>query len=309
LAIVFFFLVEVQKTMVGGPGAQCSAFHAATDWLSVASRWSFSVPQSAMTDVERLSNDNYLESFRAHAAFQNPCDWRERDGILLVAGASNFPGGYWNSAARSDLAVKPRTLWDAAREFFAPKQRMYSFPVIEKQDRDLEEFLLGKSYEVRFEIPVMSVTAPLPAREAPSGIRIETISTPQHVSDFVEISVVSYALLGLPEVHTRALFTRPEKLLEENIAGVIAYRGEEPLATGFALMSGACAGIYWIGTRPNAQRLGLGALCTTLITNAAFERGMKVVTLQATKFGEPVYRRLGFVTYDRLRRYGPPLPE
>lgn len=262
-----------------------------------------------MPMLEQLSNENYLESIRAHAAFQDPCDWHERAGILLVAGASNFPGGYWNAAARSDLSIKPSVLFDAAREFFKPKKRIYSFSVIEKQDRDLEALLNEKKFELRFEIPCMSVTEPLVAREPSSGIRVETISTLNHVKDFIEISVVSYALLGLPEVHTRAMFTRPEKLLEENIIGVIAYRDSEPLATAFALMSGEGAGIYWVGTRPKAQRLGLAALCTVLTTNAAFERGAKVVTLQGSKFGEPVYQKLGYKTYDSLRRYGPPLPK
>ncbi len=262
-----------------------------------------------MANIEQLSNQNYLESIRAHAAFQDPCDCHERDGLLLVAGASNFPGGYWNTAARSDLSVKPRALFDAARDFFKPKKRIYSFSVIEKQDRDLEAFLVEKKFEFRIEIPCMSVTEPLASREPPPGIHLETISTLKHVSDFIDISVVSYALLGLPEVHTRAMFTRPGKLLDKNIIGVTAYRDEKPLATAFALMSGEGAGIYWVGTRPNAQRLGLGALCTMVTTNAAFERGAKVVTLQASKFGQPVYEKLGFKPYDTLLRYGPPMPK
>ncbi len=255
--------------------------------------------------IERLSNENYLESIRVHAGFQEPCETRERDGILLVAGASNFPGSYWNAAARTSLSVKPADLAAAAREFFVPKRRMYSFSVIGKQDRDLEEYLLANGCEVRFEIPCMSVTKPLPARDVPDGIRIEAMTTEKHAGDFVETGVIAYALLGLPEVHTRAMFSRPEALLDRDILGVMAYRGEEPVATAFALMSGEGAGIYWVGTRPNAQRMGLAALCTVLTTNAAFARGAKVVTLQASKFGEPVYQRLGFETYDMLRRYGP----
>jgi hypothetical protein len=262
------------------------------------------MPQGEMNEVERLSNENYLESIRVHAGFQHPCDWRERDGILLVAGASHFPGGYWNTAARNSLSVKPKDMDAAARAFFTPKKRMFTFSVIGKQDRDLEEYLLANGYEERFEIPCMSVTKPLPARELPEGIRIVPIHTEKQVKDFIEISVLAYALLGLPEVHTRAMFSKPEALLEKNILGVLAYRGDEPVATAIALMSGEGAGLYWIGTRPNAQRMGLAALCTVLTTNAAFEAGAKVVTLQASKFGEPVYQRLGFETYDKLRRYG-----
>lgn len=263
------------------------------------------VPQGEMNEDERLSNDNYLQSIRIHAGFQSPCEVRDRDGILLVAGASDFPGSYWNAAARDDLAVSPGELAQAARAFFAPKKRMYTFSVIGKQDRDLEEYLRDNEYEERFEIPCMSVTKPLPARVTPDGVRIETMSSAKHTEDFIEVSVLAYAMLGLPEVHTRAMFSKPEALLGKNILGYIAYRGEEPLATAVSLMTGECGGLYWIGTRPNAQRMGLGALLTVHATNMSFEAGAKVVTLQASKFGEPVYQRLGFETYDRLRRYGP----
>lgn len=54
-----------------------------------------------------------------------------------------------------------------------------------------------------------------------------------------------------------------------------------------------------------AERQGLGSLMTTVTANLAFARGAKVVTLQASKFGEPVYQRLGFETYDMLTRFGP----
>ena len=258
-----------------------------------------------MNDVERLSNENYLQSIRIHAGFQKPCEVRDQNGILLVAGASDFPGSYWNAAARDNVSVDPGDLAQAARAFFGPKQRMYSFSVIEKQDRDLEEYLVDNEYEVRFEIPCMSVTKPLSARKVPDGVRIETMNSTKHLKDFIEVSVLAYAMLGLPEVHTRAMFSKPEALLGQNIIGIIAYRGEEPLATSVVLMSGQCGGLYWIGTRPNAQRLGLGALMTVESANIAFDAGAKVVTLQASKLGEPVYQRLGFETYDQLRRYGP----
>lgn len=258
-----------------------------------------------MNEVERLSNENYLESIRIHAGFQNPCEVQDRDGILLVAGASAFPGSYWNAAARDSASVDPGDLAQTARAFFAPKQRMYTFSVIEKQDGDLEEYLLDNEYELQLEIPCMSVTKPLPPRETPEGVRIETMTSAKHVKDFIEVSVLAYAMLGLPEVHTRAMFSKPEALIDKNILGYIAYRGDEPLATSVALMTGESAGLYWIGTRPNAQRLGLGALLTVHSANEAFDAGAKVVTLQASKLGEPVYQRLGFETYDKLRRYGP----
>lgn len=258
-----------------------------------------------MADVDKLSNENYLESIRAHAAFQNPCEVLERDGIFLVAGASNFPGSYWNAAARTSLSVKPKDMDEAARAFFARKKRMFTFSVVGKQDGDLAKYLLENGYETRSEIPCMSVVKPLPVRDVPAGVDIAPMIATRQILDFIELSVAAYGELGVPEKHLRAMFSRPEALLDKGILGVVAYRGAEPVATAFALMSGEGAGLYWVGTKPGANRGGLGSLCTTLATNAAFERGAKVVTLQASKFGEPVYQRLGFETYDTLTRYGP----
>ncbi len=258
-----------------------------------------------MNDNERLANENYLESIRVHAGFQEPCVVQHRDGIFLVAGATNFPGSYWNAAARDNVSVDPGDLAQAARSFFAPRKRMYSLSVIGKQDGDLEEYLLDNEYEVRFEIPCMSVTKPFAKSSLPDGVHIERMESARHIRDFIEVSVLAYAMLGLPEVHTRAMFSKPDAMLARNIIGIIAYRGEEPLATSVVMMSEGCGGLYWIGTRPNAQRLGLGALMTVESANLAFDAGAKVVTLQASKLGEPVYQRLGFETYDQLRRYGP----
>lgn len=257
-----------------------------------------------MNQVERLSNQNYFESIRVHATFQDPCEVYDRDGIFLVAGATAFPGSYWNAAARSELSVKPKDMDAAARAFFGPKQRMFTFSVIGKQDGDLEGYLRANGYEERFAIPCMSVVRPLAPRAAPAGVEVVPITALRHVRDFVEISAAAYSVF-LPEKHMRAMFSKPEALLSGNILGAIAYRGDEPLAAGFALMSGEGAGLYWIGTHPKAGRMGLGALMTVHTANLAFARGASVVTLQASSMGEPIYRRLGFETYDTLTRFGP----
>ncbi|HRF10013.1 MAG TPA: hypothetical protein PL193_15405 [Xanthobacteraceae bacterium] len=190
-----------------------------------------------MNQVDQLSNQNYLESIRVHATFQDPCEVYDRDGIFLVAGATSFPGSYWNAGARNTLDVKPKDMDEAARAFFAPKKRMFTFTVIAKQDGDLKDYLLANEYEERFGMPCMSVTRPLPERTAPEGVRVVPIKTLQHVHDFVEASAAAYSVV-LPERHMRAMFSKSQAMLHENILGAVAYRGEEPVAAGFALMSG-----------------------------------------------------------------------
>jgi ribosomal protein S18 acetylase RimI-like enzyme len=262
-----------------------------------------------MTTPEELSDANLVESVREHARWQEPCDWTETDGVILVAGSTDFPGAYWNGATRVDRAVEPVEVLNSAQRFFAPRSRGYSVFVRENRDKDLEAALKAEGRKSRFDVPCMLVERPLSERALPPDIRIERFADRKHVDDFVRISAAAYTALGLAAFHTVAMFGRRELLLGDHIAGFVAYRGETPLATALALMSGEGAGLYWVGTMPDAQRAGLATICAALATNAAFERGAAVVTLQATHFGEPVYARLGYKIYDRLRRYGVPPPK
>ena len=75
-------------------------------------------------------------------------------------------------------------------------------------------------------------------------------------------------------------------------------------------MSHGIAGLYWVATVEAVRKRGLGAAVTALITNEAFERGARVVTLQASVMGRPIYERLGYKTIynyvDHVRWATPP---
>jgi predicted GNAT family acetyltransferase len=70
-----------------------------------------------------------------------------------------------------------------------------------------------------------------------------------------------------------------------------------------ALFSHSIAGVYWVGTARNARGMGLAEACTRAVTNKALERGASTVVLQASKFGEPIYRRMGFNEFTRYPWY------
>jgi predicted acetyltransferase len=68
-----------------------------------------------------------------------------------------------------------------------------------------------------------------------------------------------------------------------------------------SFQSHGIAGIYWVGTRPDQQRRGLAEAITRHASNEAFDRGAACVILQATQFGEPVYRRIGYREFSRYQ--------
>jgi len=62
-------------------------------------------------------------------------------------------------------------------------------------------------------------------------------------------------------------------------------------------------GVYWVGTVPAARRRGAADAVTRHVTRAAFEQGARMVTLQASAAGEPVYRRMGYREVGRYARF------
>ncbi len=255
-----------------------------------------------------LADLNMIESIREHARWQTPCECIEENGVLLFAGANEFPVGYRNCVARVDPRVSARATLGRAREFFAARRRGFSMLVFAKRDADLETELQAAGLVRRADIPAMLTQTPLREIEIPPDIRIERFTEERHVRDATEIVAEAYQQNRLPAEQTRVYFTLPAQLLSDRVIGYVAYRGARPLATALTIMSGKGAGVYWVGTVPAAGRGGLGTLCTQRATNAGFARGASVVALQASPFGEPIYQRLGYQTYDRMRWYSQPAP-
>ena len=65
-----------------------------------------------------LSDANFIESIREHARWQDPCEFVEEDGLILVAGANAFPVAYRNCAVRVDQTLDAKEALTRARAFF-----------------------------------------------------------------------------------------------------------------------------------------------------------------------------------------------
>src|SRR5688572_6351002 len=135
-----------------------------------------------------LADANLVQSIRVHAAWQTPCELVERDGILLMAGSSTFPGAFRNCVARTDPAVAPAMVLRRAREFFDERSRNFTVYIRASRDADLEQQVLAEGYTFRAESPCMLVDAPVPVPAVPDGIHIETVSEPRHIEDAMRIN-------------------------------------------------------------------------------------------------------------------------
>ena len=79
----------------------------------------------------------------------------------------------------------------------------------------------------------------------------------------------------------------------------VAYLEDRPVACATVFLGGGVAGIYTVGTVPEARRLGIGRA----ITLAARQAGYRYGILHASAAGLNVYRGLGFKEYCPIAIY------
>jgi ribosomal protein S18 acetylase RimI-like enzyme len=256
-------------------------------------------------NLQALADDNFVESFREHARWQgDQCECVEEDGLLLLAGSSRYPFPYQNCLIRLDAAISAQQVLVRARDFFGSRGRGFLVIVHTGHDEDLDSLCQTSGLKLRANTPCMLIDEPFQSIDLPESLRVEGFKDERYVRDAIGVNSPAYQVFGAPPDAIEATYGNPSRLLSSgNVAGYVLYQGDRPVATALTIFSGKGAGSYWVGTVPDAQRSGLATICTQLATNAGFQHGASAVTLQASPYGEPVYLRLGYKIYDRVKWY------
>ena len=83
----------------------------------------------------------------------------------------------------------------------------------------------------------------------------------------------------------------------------VAYMNGRIVSHSTLLLGAGVAGIYAVGTNPEARRQGIGAAMTLRPLLEAREMGYRAGVLQSSAMGYNVYHRLGFREYCRIGLY------
>jgi len=223
----------------------------------------------------------------------------EQGDILFVCGANTFPAVNFVIRVGSQPKSSPDKLISQAKEFFAKRRRSFTIIVRAHIDKDLLDQCKELNLFQMSNAPGMFIESVFEDRPLPDGVTLEHVTDKAMVSDFAEVVALSYVTLGLPEGVGRSMFGDPSAFLVPHLYAVVAYRGHKPASCALALMSHGIAGIYYVGTIESARGMGLAEHCTRAVGNAALRLGARCVILQASIFGEPVYKRMGYQEFTR----------
>jgi ribosomal protein S18 acetylase RimI-like enzyme len=83
----------------------------------------------------------------------------------------------------------------------------------------------------------------------------------------------------------------------------LGYFDGKPAATSLLVLHKGLAGIYCVATLPKARGRGIGNALTAEPMLIAKDLGYDFAVLQSSKMGLPVYERLGFREYCKIRAY------
>lgn len=229
-------------------------------------------------------------------------------GWLFGAGTSTHPV-ISNGAFRRDDNVDAGEFVTRAKEFFAARERGFSIWVQggQEEDRDLVAAAEAAGFQFVYEMPEMTLGEKLAPPELPAGAELRKLTAVEQATDFWQVAIASYASIGFPP-EVFAGYTNHAGLLAENVVAFLALLDGEPVGIAMTMVSHGVAGIYWVGSLEQARGKGIGRAVTVAATNAGFDLGADVASLQASPMGEPIYEAMGYETAFDYRMFMSPAP-
>jgi len=244
---------------------------------------------------------NLVESSRLLFGLDPGAEVEEGEGWLFGAGSADNPL-VSNAAFRLDDGLEPAELISRAREFFGERGRGFTLWGRSgvRDDRELIATAEGAGLRNAYEMPEMTLTGPAAEGPLAEGAEIRRLGTAEEAREYWRIAAAAYESIGFPpEVfgHYEGL----ERLAAPggHAAAFLARLDGAAVAIAMTIVSHGIAGIYWVGSLAEARGRGIGRAVTAAATNAGFELGADLASLQSSPMGEPIYRAMGYqVIYD-----------
>jgi ribosomal protein S18 acetylase RimI-like enzyme len=251
------------------------------------------------TRLLALADLNLLEFNREGARATRGGLVHEEGGLVFFVPGHRFPVG-GTGVMRTDRAVAAEQVIARARDFFAPRGQGYTFWLMQHRDGDIIAALEAAGLSRFSDSPGMAVEHRLPDAPSPVDVAFERVVDAAGARAFGLVTGSAYATYGMPPQVAHDQFEDERMLAQPHVAAFVARLEGAPVAAAMTLVSHGVAGIYWVGTMPEARGRGLAEACTRLATNAGFDLGASVAALQASVMGEPIYLRMG---YREITRY------
>ena len=262
-------------------------------------------------DAMARAVEGSLVAFYAHFGRMPGAELSEDDELTWFA--TDIPAPHFNAVLRTRFAPElPAAARDARIAATVDRFRTRGLPMMwwvtpSTQPQDLGDALLAQGLVHGGTRPGMAVelaALELAGASTPApNLAVETVGSQEQYDEWIRVFAASY---GYPAqvAESYARHTAPTLLDADSPARHYLGRVDgTAVAIATLFLGGGVAGLYHVGTVPEARGQGFGAAIALAPLREGRRLGYHVGVLFSSPMGLNIYRRLGFRTVCQLDRY------
>jgi len=213
--------------------------------------------------------------------------------------ASGAPIAFFNQAFFTEPSSDPQADFDSVDLFFGARDLPYAVVFRDGVDPSGEDHVREMGFAKGEVLPGMALHPLGELPPAPTGLHVEEATTPEQHSAFLALVAESF---GMPLDILAETFTF-ELAQSPGISELMGFESGRPVAGAMVSVTDGIAGLYNVVTTPGARGRGLGAYMTWSAIEVGRTQGCDIATLQSSKMGLGVYRRMGFQEVSKYNVY------
>ena len=218
---------------------------------------------------------------------------------MLIKSALDFPGANFAFNTALEENESPESFMARPMRFFGERKCAFSLLLRGHSDQAIIQYCKENKMYLVSQSPGMVLDEPTKGGTVPAGAELRWVENEKELEGFKQVVSDAYQDLAFPKEVSERYFTDAERVITPQSFLALVYLEGEPACTAMTILSHGIAGVYWVGTAMKARGAGLATYCTREVSNAAFDFGARKVVLQASKFGEPIYLKMGYREFTR----------
>jgi ribosomal protein S18 acetylase RimI-like enzyme len=224
----------------------------------------------------------------------------------LTRGSTGVPHPSWNGVSFTHLTPENRDhkIEETVNYFTSRNLPFTWWTGPSTRPPNLGEHLEAHGFIHTSDMPGMAIELSMIQDDLPqpSGLRIEPVEDIVTLKKYAQVATTCFDMPAFID----NFFD-----IEANIGlkrfpprrNYIGYLKGEPIASSSLLLAQGVAGIYVVGTLPEARRKGIGTAMTLAPLQEARNRGYNVGVTHSSPMGLGVYQRMGFKEYCKIGSY------
>ncbi|MCJ7772380.1 MAG: GNAT family N-acetyltransferase [Desulfobacterales bacterium] len=252
------------------------------------------------SELLRLADLNLVEFWIESSKWVPHTEILYQKDAVLINSAIDYPGCNFAFNLSLEPYEDAESFLDLAKTYFARRKKGFSLLFRKHLDQKIIRYCKENKIFLVSESPGMVLDEPIADGVVPIGAKLHWVNNDDKLQGFKQVVAEAYQDLGFPKEVSEKYFDAAQRVISPQFFLAVVYLDNEPACTALALLSHGIGGVYWVGTTKKARGRGLAEYCTREVSNAAFDCGARKVVLQASKFGQPIYLKMGyreFTTY------------